>query len=220
MAFILVLLGPPGAGKGTQAARLKKLWGVPHISTGAMLRDAVRAGTPLGRQVETIMAAGGLADDDLITRVVTDRLREADVQGGCILDGYPRTVPQAQALDAFVGGRQALVVVDVALSDENVLQRLASRLVCAECGNNSQEMDPAARCHDCGGPLVARADDRESIVRKRLDVYRRQTAPLIEYYRVRPTFRQVNGARLFDDVSADMLRAVEEAVRAARRTGD
>lgn len=214
MAFILVLLGPPGAGKGTQAARLKRLWNVPHISTGAMLRDAVRAGTVLGRQVEAVMAAGGLVDDELITRVVCERLREPDVRGGCILDGFPRTVPQAEALDAFVAGGPPLVIVDVTLSDENVLQRLASRLVCAECGNNSQEMDPAARCHDCGGPLVARADDTATVVRKRLDVYRRQTAPLIEYYRSRPTFRQVNGAPLFDDVAAELARAVESAIKA------
>lgn len=220
MAFILVLLGPPGAGKGTQAARLKKLWGVPHISTGAMLRDAVRARTPLGREVEAIMAAGGLVDDDLITRVVCERLGEEDVRGGCILDGYPRTVPQAEALDAFIADRLPLVIVDVALSDENVLQRLASRLVCAECGNSSQEMDAAARCHDCGGPLVARIDDTATVVRKRLDVYRRQTAPLIEYYRSRPTFLHVNGARLFDDVTAELMSAVESAITAAKRTGD
>jgi adenylate kinase len=219
MAFILVLLGPPGAGKGTQAVRLRKRWNVPHISTGAMLRDAVRAGTPLGRQVEAIMASGGLIDDELITRIVCERLGQGDVSEGCILDGYPRTVPQAESLDRFLGDRMPLVIVDVALSDEDVMRRLAARMVCAECGTNSEDIDPSARCHDCGGPVVPRVDDAQAVVRNRLEVYRRQTAPLIAYYGSRPAFRQVNGAQLFDDVTADMARAVEEALETSRSAG-
>ena len=182
-----------------------------------MLRDAVRAGTPLGRQVESIMASGALIDDDLVTRIVDERLDQPDAAQGCILDGFPRTVPQARALDQAIAGRPPLVIVNVDLSDEDVMRRLAARMICAECGTNSQDIDPSARCHDCGGPLVPRADDAEAVVRNRLEVYRRQTAPLIEYYQSRPTFRQVNGAQLFDDVTADLVRAVESAVAQAQR---
>jgi len=211
MSFTLVLLGPPGAGKGTQAARVRKIWGIPHISTGAILRDAVREATPLGRRIEAVMASGGLIDDDLITRIVCERLDQADARGGCILDGFPRTIPQAESLDQFIAGRPPLVIVDVELSDEDVLRRLAARMICAECGTNSEDVDTSARCHNCGGPLVPRADDAEAVVRNRLHVYRRLTAPLISFYGARPTFRQVDGAQLFDDVTRDLVRAVESA---------
>src|SRR2546423_643962 len=207
MELNLVMLGPPGAGKGTQARQLRRRWNIPHISTGAMLRDAVQAGTPLGREVAAIMESGGLVDDDVITRVVTERLAEGDTAGGFLLDGFPRTIPQAQALDQIVSRRAPLIVIDIVLSEAEVVRRLASRMVCAECGTNAT--GEGERCHDCGGPLVPRADDREQVVINRLKVYRAQTEPLVRYYGERPTYCRIDGARLPDDVTDDVFRAVE-----------
>ena len=208
-----MLLGPPGAGKGTQATHLQRAWGIPHISTGAMLRDAVRLQTPLGQEVEAVMASGGLIDDRLITDIVRERLRETDCRNGFLLDGFPRTVPQARALDRLVVGGAPLVVLEIACPDEDILRRLASRVVCSECGTNAQEADESATCHDCGGPLVQRKDDEEAVVRNRLKVYRTQTAPLIDYYQDRPTFCRVDGSQLFDAVSADIVRALQNVRR-------
>jgi adenylate kinase len=214
MELNLVMLGPPGAGKGTQASHLKRLWRIPHISTGNMLRAAVREGTPLGRLAEGIIAAGGLIDDDLITRIVEERLREPDTARGFLLDGFPRTIPQAQSLDTIMAGRAPLVIVELALSDADVVKRLASRMVCHDCGTNRQDDTAFDTCHACGGPLVPRTDDREQVVRNRLEVYRTQTAPLITYYEARSTYCRVNGDQLFDNVAADTVRAVERALDA------
>ena len=202
-----MMLGPPGAGKGTQARQLRRRWDIPHISTGAMLREAVQAGTPLGREVAVIMESGGLIDDEVITRVVTERLANGDTRGGFLLDGFPRTIPQAQALDQIVSGRAPLIVVEIVLSEADVIRRLASRMVCAECGTNAT--GEGDRCHDCGGPLVPRADDREQVVINRLKVYREQTEPLVRYYGERPTYCRIDGARLPDDVTDDIIGAVE-----------
>ncbi len=209
MELNLVMLGPPGAGKGTQARQLRKRWNIPHISTGAMLREAVHAGTPLGREVGAIMESGGLIDDDVITRVVGERLRQQDARMGFLLDGFPRTIPQARSLDELISGRAPLVIVEIALTEAEVVRRLASRMVCAECGANAQDTGEGATCHDCGGPLVPRADDREQVVLNRLEVYRKQTAPLVKYYGERPTFVRINGAQLPDDVTSDIITAVE-----------
>ena len=207
MELNLVMLGPPGAGKGTQARQLRRKWNIPHISTGAMLREAVQAGTPLGREVAVIMESGDLISDDVITRVVIERLAHPDTNDGFLLDGYPRTIPQAESLDRMVVGRAPLVIIDIVLSEAEVVRRLASRMVCAECGANAIGEGPA--CHDCGGPLVPRADDREQVVLNRLKVYREQTEPLISYYGSRATYCRIDGARLPDDVTADIIKAVE-----------
>jgi len=213
MELNLVLLGPPGAGKGTQATHLQRMWGIPHISTGAMLRDAVKRQTPLGQEVQSIMASGGLIDDRLITGIVRERLQETDCRTGFLLDGFPRTVPQARALDRLIVGRAPIVVLEIACPDEDILRRLASRLVCSECGTNAQEAGEFATCHDCGGPLVQRKDDEEAVVRNRLQVYHQQTAPLIDYYQDRPTFCRVNGNQLFDGVARDIVSSLQRALR-------
>lgn len=208
----LVMLGPPGAGKGTQAVRLSRRFGIPHISTGAMLRDAVQAATPLGLEVKDLMERGALIDDTTITRLVFYRLGRPDVAAGFLLDGYPRTVPQAQALDVFLAGRPPLVIIEIVLSDAEVLRRLAARMICGECGANAQDDRDYATCHDCGGPLVPRADDREEVVRKRLEVYHGQTEPLVEHYAARPTFRRVDGAQLVDQVTAALVLEIQRAL--------
>ncbi len=216
------MFGPPGAGKGTQAVRLARMWAIPHISTGALLREAVRAETPLGLEVKAIMAGGGLVDDTLITRVVQERLGQSDTKPGFLLDGYPRTVAQAQSLDAFMTGaagppgsapRDPLVVVELFVPEEEVLRRLAARMVCSECGANAQDDKDFSSCSNCGGQVVPRVDDAEEVVRKRMDVYRRQTEPLVEYYGQRPTFRKVNGDKLADEVTAAIVAAVDDAIR-------
>jgi adenylate kinase len=212
MDLNLVMLGPPGAGKGTQARQLRRKWNIPHISTGAMLRDAVQAGTQLGREVAVIMDSGGLISDEVITRVVAERLSHRDAQGGFLLDGYPRTIVQAESLDRMISGRTPLIVIDIVLSEAEVIRRLASRMLCAECGANAVGEGPV--CHDCGGPLVPRADDREQVVLNRLKVYREQTEPLVAYYGSRPTYCRIDGARLPDDVTVEIIRTVESKMRA------
>lgn len=210
MAFNVVMLGPPGAGKGTQAARLAKIWEIPHISTGAMLREAIKNATPLGLEVKAILDSGALVNDDLMTRIVQERLAQADAVAGFLLDGYPRTVPQARSLDDMLGMRTALVVVEIVLTDDEVLRRLAARMVCAECGKNSQDdRSDVQTCHDCGGRLVPRTDDREDVVRNRLEVYHRQTAPLVEYYETRQTFYRIDGNQLVDDVTDAIVLRVD-----------
>ena len=207
MELNLVMLGPPGAGKGTQARQLRRKWNIPHISTGAMLREAVATGTPLGREVAAIMEGGGLIDDEVITRVVTERLAQPDTRAGFLLDGFPRTIPQARSLDEIIAGRAPLIIIDIVLSEAEVIRRLASRMVCAECGANA--VGEGTACHDCGGPLVPRADDREQVVVNRLKVYREQTEPLVQYYGTRPTYCRIDGARLPDDVTTHIIKAVE-----------
>jgi adenylate kinase len=205
------MFGPPGAGKGTQAVRLARTWGIPHISTGALLREAVRAETPLGLQVKEIMASGGLVNDELITRVVQERLQDPDTATGFLLDGYPRTVAQAEALDGFVQGRAPLIIVELHVAEEEVIRRLAARMVCSECGANAQDDRDFSSCSNCGGKMVPRVDDAEEVVRKRLDVYRRQTEPLVQYYGSRPTYRRVNGDQLADAVTGSLVVAVDDA---------
>jgi adenylate kinase len=216
MALNLIMLGPPGAGKGTQAERIARAKGIPKISTGDMLREAVRAGTDIGLRAKAIMERGELVSDDVMIGVVQERLDRADAQRGFILDGFPRTVAQAKALDGLMEGRPPLMVIDIVVPEVELVRRLGSRMVCADCGTNAEGVDPAQaasiRCVKCGGRLKQRADDNHAVVLERLKVYHRDTQPLVDYYSIRPTFRTVNGAQLADDVAADLAAAIE-AVR-------
>jgi adenylate kinase len=219
MALNLVMLGPPGAGKGTQAKGFAAARGIPHISTGDMLREAVAAGTPIGLRAKAVMASGQLVSDEIIVGVVRERLARPDAQAGFVLDGFPRTVPQAEALDGIVAGRDPLLVVDIAADDEELIRRLTSRRVCGQCGANADVPAPGqpvpTACGKCGGPLTQRADDREEVIRERLRVYARDTRPLIDYYRRRPTFRSVNGAQAPAAVAGDLEAAVNAAATGA-----
>jgi adenylate kinase len=211
MALRLLMLGPPGAGKGTQAVQIARDHGVPKISTGDMLRDAVSSGSELGLQVKETVARGQLVSDDLIVALVQRRLADGDARGGFVLDGFPRTVAQARALDELLDGAP-LTVVEIRVPDEELVRRVRGRRICESCGTTVSAFDgepsEAQACKVCGGRLVQRSDDSESVVRDRLKVYWRETQPMIGYYEGRPTFRRVDGARSPKDVYAAIAEAV------------
>jgi adenylate kinase len=210
MALNLIMLGPPGAGKGTQAERFAKENGIPKISTGDILREAFRAGTPLGLQAKAIMDRGELVSDDVMIAIVRERIDRADCIPGFILDGFPRTVAQAAALDAIMAGRDTLIVVDIVVPEVELVRRLASRLICESCGLNAEGNRAASgTCQRCGGKLKQRVDDSEGVVLERLKVYHRNTEPLIEYYRARPAFRSIDGTQPPDRVAAALAAAVQ-----------
>ncbi len=212
----VVLLGPPGAGKGTQAERLSRTRKLPKISTGDILREAVQAGTEVGRAAKMTMDAGNLVGDDVMIRIVNDRLDRDDARCGFVLDGFPRTVVQAQALDRMVEGRGPLVVLDVVVPEDVLVRRLATRRICGRCGANAAP-DWTSACGKCGGSLVTRVDDKVDIVRERLKVYLRQTKPLVEYYASRPSFTSINGNKPPDVVTAAVDAALDRALDAAAR---
>ena len=212
MALNVIMLGPPGAGKGTQAERFAVSRGIPRISTGEMLRQAGQEGTDVGRRAKVIMDRGELVGDDVMIGIVRERLERRDAIAGFVLDGFPRTVGQARALDGLVNGRGALIVADIVVPESELIRRLGSRMICESCGVNAARSSSAVDgCRLCGGRLVQRADDNLGVVLERLKVYQRQTAPLVEYYRDRPTFRSVNGAQGTEEVAADLAAAIEAA---------
>ena len=213
MALNLLMLGPPGAGKGTQSERFARTRGIPKISTGEILREAVQAETEIGRRAKAIMDRGELVSDEVMIGIVRERLERDDVRDGFILDGFPRTVAQASALDGIMASRDPLIVIDIVVPEAELVQRLSTRLICETCGANAPIGDgvASATCARCGGKLVQRADDNDAVVRERLKVYHRQSEPLVEYYRVRPTFRSVDGAQPPDRVAADLAAAIEAA---------
>jgi adenylate kinase len=200
------MLGAPGAGKGTQAERFCRTRGVPKISTGDILRDAVTAGTELGRLTKAIMEAGQLVSDEIMIAIVRDRLARPDTTPGFVLDGFPRTVKQARALDAIVDDSAPIVIVNVEVPEETLIERLTLRRICKSCGWNA--VPGMTECARCGGELVQRRDDNVDIVRERLRVYDRDTQPLVEFYSARPTFRSVDGDQTPDAVAADLAAAV------------
>jgi adenylate kinase len=211
MPVRLVVLGPPGAGKGTQAERFARDRGVPKISTGDILRDAVQSGSELGRAARAVMETGRLVSDDTMIGIVRERLERADAERGFVLDGFPRTVAQARALDRMLDGAAPLVIVDIEVPEETLVARLGSRRICSACGWTA--VPGTTSCTRCGGALVQRRDDDEKIVRERLGIYARDTRPLVEFYRARPTFRSVDGDQTPEGVAADIAAAMAAAVR-------
>jgi adenylate kinase len=210
MALNVVMLGPPGAGKGTQSERFARTHGLPKIATGDILREAVMASTPMGQAAKATMDAGELVGDDVMIGIVGDRLKRPDTKAGFVLDGFPRTVTQAKALDEIMDGRGPLVVVNIAVPEDVLLRRLAARRICGSCGINAP-IEWTTACGECGGALVHRSDDGDGIVAGRLKVYDRQTRPIVEFYSGRPTFRTIDGNRPPDIVTAAMDKAICEA---------
>jgi adenylate kinase len=197
--MILILLGPPGAGKGTQAKMLAATLAIPHISTGDMFRDHKTRGTEIGKRVQAIMDAGGLVTDDITNAMVEERLARPDVAGGCILDGYPRTVGQAGFLDGLLGRLKRTLgkVVSYEVSESQLVERIGGRRSCPKCGAvyhvTSQPPKVAGVCDKDGGPLVLREDDKPENVRKRMQEYAAKTAPLKAYYQARGQVVEVDG---------------------------
>jgi adenylate kinase len=212
MALNLLMLGPPGAGKGTQAERFAKERAIPKISTGDILREAVATKTEIGLRAKAIMDRGELVSDEVMIGIVRERLERSDALSGFILDGFPRTVAQAAALDGIMADRDPLIVVDIVVPDAELVQRLGTRSICRLCGTGaSVGSTVGAACGKCGGRLVQRTDDNQAVVLERLKVYHRQSEPLVEYYRVRPTFRSIDGAQAPDRVAEDLAAAIAAA---------
>ena len=216
MPVNLVLIGPPGSGKGTQAVRLAKRYAIPHISTGDILREAVRSGSPLGRQVGALIASGALVGDDLMADLVRERLTLPDAIAGWVLDGFPRTVVQAEILDTLVGPK-ALVVAQIEVDSEEIVRRLGRRRVCNSC-RLTQSVSPLADghiepCPYCGGTLVRREDDDADTVRTRLATYARFAAPVISFYRPRPGFITVNGLQEPEQVTTSLFSEITRLLR-------
>ena len=209
----LVMLGRQGAGKGTQCTRLSRHYVVPHISTGEMLRAAVKEGTELGRKAAEIMNEGGLVPDDVMIGIVDERLDHDDTtRRGYVLDGFPRTVPQAKALADITDSRPLNLVIDLDVSKEIVLQRLASRRVCADCGANYSVDKPPRYdcvCDNCGGEVEQREDDTPAAIGKRLADYERETAPLIDWYRDLGLLEVVDGQGGTNDVTQRLFAVVD-----------
>jgi adenylate kinase len=214
----VIFLGPPGAGKGTQAQALASEWGVPHVATGDMLREAVAAKTQRGLEAKRYMDAGSLVPDDVVIGLVGERLAQPDAKTGVVLDGFPRTVTQAEALDALLA-RTGLTldrVVFFDVSRDELLRRLTGRRICRACGRAfhlvSAPPKVPGKCDACGGELYQRADDSEATVATRLGVYEKQTAPLLDYYRGRKLLVEVPGEGPVNEVANAIRRATGQAV--------
>jgi adenylate kinase len=211
----VAFLGPPGAGKGTQARELAREWGVPHVATGDMLREAVAAGTTLGREAKAFMDKGALVPDDVIIGMIAERLREPDARRGFLLDGFPRTIAQAEGLERLLKdlGQPLERVIYFDVAEPELIRRLTGRRVCRSCGHSFHVVSNPPRregvCDVCGGELYQRVDDSEATVRNRLNVYRKQTAPLLDWYSGKDLLGTIEGAGAIGDIS----RRVKDAAR-------
>jgi len=212
----MIIMGPPGSGKGTQAARISENYSIPAVSTGDMLREAIANGTALGREAKSYMDKGELVPDKLVIDIVRERLDEPDAAEGFLLDGFPRSAGQAVALGEMlaVQGKKIDLVLNVALPDEEIIRRLSRRRVCPKC-NAVYHLDhrpPAEEgvCDSCGSGIVQRNDDNEETIQNRLAVYRQSSEPLIEYYRKMGLLAEVSGTKPIDEVFGDIAALIEE----------
>ena len=212
----LILLGPPMSGKGTQAARLTQLLGIPQVSSGDLFRDSIKNQTNLGLEAKKYMDRGDLVPDEVTIGMVKERLHRDDCLGGALLDGFPRTIPQAEALDEILAGLGGLVtaVLSVAVPEDVLVERASGRRICRGCGQTYHlKFDPPKEpgiCDEDGGELYQREDDKPETVRQRLAVYQEQTSPLIEFYRVRDILREINGDQPIEKVTDDIRQVVTE----------
>lgn len=218
----LVFFGPPAAGKGTQAKRIAELYGVPHLSTGDMLRDAIARGTELGKVVKPILDSGALVPDDMVMAMVEERLGRSDCGEGCVFDGFPRTVPQAQALDAILCrvGKPKPLVLELRVPRDTLIRRIAGRRTCSVGGEVYNVYDAPPRvdeiCDLDGGKLIQRPDDRPEVFEQRLKAYERQTLPLEAYYRREGVLETIDGSVPMEEVTRELISIV---TRVQRRDG-
>lgn len=211
-----ILLGPPGAGKGTQAVRIVEKYNIPHISTGDIFRENIKKGTDLGKKAQEYMNRGELVPDDLVIEIATTRLLADDCKNGFLLDGFPRTVYQAEKLDEFLAAHGSKIdkVLDIAVEKEELMTRLTGRRVCKSCGASYHVVNIPPKkegiCDVCGGELIQRADDNAETVANRIEVYEAQTMPLIEYYEKAGNIAHIDGATGLDSVFTDIVKALGE----------
>lgn len=209
---VVILLGPPGAGKGTQAVRLAEACGLPHVSTGDLFRENLGNDTELGRKAKGYMESGRLVPDELVLEMLFDRVERDDCADGYLLDGFPRTVPQAEALAGRLAGSTRVVVPNLVVDDELIVRRASGRLICGSCGNiQHEEFSPPAKsgvCDACGGELVKRKDDQPEVVLERLRVYHAETAPVAKFYQAQGLLQNVDGERSPDAVFEELLGLV------------
>ena len=207
----IVLLGAPGAGKGTQAALITEKYGVPHISTGDILREAVKQGTELGKLAQSYMSKGELVPDEVVIGIVAERIQQPDCAKGFLLDGFPRTVAQAEALDKALKERGLKIdaTVNLEVDEAEVIRRLGSRRVCAKCG--AIHTSGGGQTCSCGGELTIRADDRPEAIKRRLQVYREQTEPLVEYYSKAGILRPIAAVGAVEEIFAKVSEALDRA---------
>lgn len=212
----IIMLGAPGAGKGTQAKKIAAKYDIPHISTGDIFRANIKNGTELGQKAKTYMDQGLLVPDELVVDLVVDRVNQDDCTKGYVLDGFPRTIPQAEALDKALAalGQKVDYAVNVEVPDENIIRRMSGRRACVDCGATYHlEYAPTKEegiCDNCGGNLILRDDDKPETVQKRLGVYHDQTQPLINYYTEAGILREVDGTIDIDDVFAEIIKILGE----------
>src|SRR4051794_22594910 len=210
----MVMLGRQGAGKGTQCVRVARHYVVPHISTGDMLRAAVKEGTEFGARAKEVMDAGGLVSDEIMIGVVDERLHQSDTtRRGYVLDGFPRTVPQAEALDRIAGDLPLHVVINLEVPEEVVIERITSRRQCVDCQAIYSVKEPPKypwHCDNCGGDVVQRDDDTEEAIRRRLELYENETSPLIAYYEKQSLLEEVDGLGSADEVSRRLMSAIDK----------
>lgn len=212
----IIMLGAPGAGKGTQAKKIAGRYQIPHISTGDIFRTNIKERTELGKKAKTFMDQGLLVPDELVVNLVVDRVGKEDAKNGYVLDGFPRTIPQAEALDKALENKNEKVdfAVNVEVPDENIIKRMAGRRACVGCGAtyHLEHIPPKAEgiCDTCSGELILRDDDKPETVKKRLDVYHEQTQPLIEYYTGRGILKEVDGTKDMEQVFEDIIKVLGE----------
>lgn len=205
----LILLGPPGAGKGTQAKSLSQALSIAHVSSGDLFREHQARGTELGLLARSYMRQGVLVPDEVVIKMILERLEDEDCRAGMVLDGFPRTLEQAVALDEALADEAIDRVLHMVVKAEELTRRLAGRLVCRGCQTPYRQETAPERCSACGGELYQREDDREEAVKKRIQVYQTQTAPLVDYYRGQGKLAEVDGGQTIDEVSRDLLGLLE-----------